>query len=146
MSTEANLIHQLNAITSVEDQEQLNTLESVIESIEKGPIGAGTSAALLRLFERFPESDGYGIFWSIVHLLEANGGYEPLLVESVENHPSEFGVMMVNRLINGGVQEVNGSPLIELLQAVSANGNAPPEVRESAEEFLDFQRSGGLNA
>src|ERR1700723_1101145 len=52
---------------------------------------------LLAVFERFPEDDGAGVFWSILHGLEALTGYEPALVRSVQKRPSEFGVLMVGR-------------------------------------------------
>jgi hypothetical protein len=63
-------------------------------------VGVPQSAipVLLRVFDRFPDEDGAGVFWSIVHGLEALAGYEPLLFESAELRPAPFKRIMVDRL------------------------------------------------
>ncbi|MEW4571489.1 hypothetical protein AB1L88_26745 [Tautonia sp. JC769] len=53
---------------------------------------------LLGVFDRFPDEDGAGVFWSIVHGLEALPGYEPALLESAELRPAPFKRIMVDRL------------------------------------------------
>lgn len=77
--------------------------------------GNGNGHALLRVFERFPDEDGAGVFWSIVHGLEALSGYEKHLVAAVQRHPTDFTVIMVRRLINAGSQEIDGVKLSELV-------------------------------
>jgi hypothetical protein len=37
---------------------------------------------------------------------------------------------MVNRMLNGGIQPVDGVDMLELLRAVVANVGCPPEIRE----------------
>ena len=65
---------------------------------------------MLRVFERYPDEDGAGVFWSIVHGLEALPGYEPFLVESYSKRaPSEFGVIMLGRILNSGQREIAGT-------------------------------------
>ena len=76
---------------------------------------------LLAVLERFPEDDGAGVLWSVVHGVESLPGYEPELVRSVQRGPSLLGVAMVGRLINGGVFEVGGVSLIDLLREVSTS-------------------------
>ena len=39
--------------------------------------------AIFNLFERFPDDDGAGVFWSALHGMEAVGGYEDLLLLSI---------------------------------------------------------------
>jgi hypothetical protein len=58
--------------------------------------------ALLRVFERFPTEDGAEVFWGIVHGLESLPGYDECLVQSIRSSPSEFGLIMLHRLLNSG--------------------------------------------
>jgi hypothetical protein len=53
---------------------------------------------LLHVFERFPDEDGAGVLWGIVHGLESLPGYESLLLESAESRPTPFKRIMVDRL------------------------------------------------
>ena len=56
---------------------------------------------LFGIFERFPEDDGAGVFWSIVHGVEALPyNYESLLRESYGRVPSEMSKVMLARLAN----------------------------------------------
>jgi hypothetical protein len=90
---------------------------------------------LLVVLERFPEDDGAGVFWSLVHGLESLPGYEAELIRSVQRQPSEMGVTMIGRLLNGGVSQVGGVSLRELLQSVASAVNAPASVRASAADW-----------
>ena len=94
--------------------------------------GAGEHTAdLLSVFERFPNEDG-DVLWGIMHGLEALPDYEPILVRSVLALPSEMGVLMVGRLLNGGMSQIGTVSLVELLREVAASAIAPRSVRESA--------------
>ncbi len=56
---------------------------------------------LFGVFERFPEDDGAGVFWSIVHGVEALPyNYGCLLRESHGRVPSEMSKIMLARLAN----------------------------------------------
>ena len=90
---------------------------------------------LLAVLERFPEDDGAGVLWSVVHGVESLPGYEPELVRSVRRQPSELGVTMVGRLLNGGVSQVGDVSLIGLLREVAASAATPQSVRESAADW-----------
>jgi hypothetical protein len=46
------------------------------------------------VFERFPDHDGYGVMWSVLHGIEAILNYEIELLASVRRLPTEFGVVM----------------------------------------------------
>ncbi len=91
--------------------------------------------ALLRVFERFPEEDGCEVFWGIVHGLESIPGYEERLVQSVCSSPSEFGLIMVQGLLNSGVDEVAGVGLLALLETTAKNDSSPDDIRRMAERF-----------
>ena len=135
------LATSLMRIVSVEDPRQLQELEKIVSSIVPSECGEPEYCALLGLFERFPESGGFGIFWSVVHLLEACAGYEPFLVESVRRKPVEFNVLMINRLLNGNISEISGHHLIPLLESVMLNSAATNEARRYAANFLKHQKS-----
>lgn len=75
---------------------------------------------LLRVFERFPRHDGHGVLWRILHEVERIAGYEPILVEHVIRTPTEMGVRMLQRLINGGVSHVGVHELAPLVVMLSA--------------------------
>ncbi|HEX4332287.1 MAG TPA: hypothetical protein VH040_09120 [Usitatibacter sp.] len=54
---------------------------------------------LFRVFERYPEEDGAGVLWSILHGVEALPfDYEAPLRESVTRQPSHMGQVMLQRL------------------------------------------------
>lgn len=56
---------------------------------------------LLGVFERFPDDDGAGVFWSIVHGVEGWPFlYEDELRESLAYVPSEMGAIMMARVEN----------------------------------------------
>ena len=95
--------------------------------------------ALLGVLERFPEGDGYGVFWSILHALESLPGYQNKLVESVLRRPSEMTVTMINRMLNAGLTEVGGTNLLILLENVARNQTYPAAIREEAKGYIEWQ-------
>jgi hypothetical protein len=93
------------------------------------------------VFERFPTGDAQGIFWTILHGLESlSGHYEAKVVASLKRSPSEFSLIMINRMLNAGEQEVGGVPLLPLLSEVAECETCPPLVRSRAQHLLSFQR------
>lgn len=80
------------------------------------------------------------MFWGIVHTLEASTSYEPLLVESLRRKPTQFGLLMVNRLLNGGIRDVDGIDLLRLLEEIASSSTQPAAVIEKAKNFLGHQR------
>ncbi len=119
---------RLNAISSLEDYAQLTELESIVHGLVSESVDQETMAALFAIFERFPWEDGYGIFWSILHLLESCSGYESFLIQSVETQPGQFTLAMLGRLLNANVFVVDNINIISLLQQISDS----PEVDERA--------------
>ncbi|VWD34810.1 hypothetical protein BLA39750_04924 [Burkholderia lata] len=89
---------------------------------------------LLSVFERYPEEDGLGVIWGVLHGLESLPNYEPALLRSLARQPSEFGVCMVGRLLNAGIREVDGISLLAILRELAATAKSP-RIRETAEGF-----------
>jgi hypothetical protein len=133
------LIAAVEQLISAHDEVQLRQLDEAICAIKPEDLGQREFRALLSVFERFPEDDGYETFWSIVHCLEACEGYEAALIDSVSRIPAEFNLLMVNRLLNSGVSEIKGQSLLSVLSSVATNTAARDNVRKSAQDFIEYQ-------
>jgi len=92
--------------------------------------------ALFGVFERFPEHDGYGVFWSILHGLEDLPDYELALIDSLRRQPMEFNVRMVNRILNTGQNNVGGMNGLMLLNEVLIHPKSTGQARQNAEEYI----------
>ena len=78
------------------------SLEELLEELWAIGIEKGDTPFLFSIFERFPNDDGAGVFWSIVHGLEsAQFGYKKELESSLQKVTSEMGKIMMKRLHNG---------------------------------------------
>ncbi|QDV15462.1 hypothetical protein Pan153_00760 [Gimesia panareensis] len=122
-------------------EEEWLELDELLEELFESESPASGIPAMLRVFERYPTEDRAGVFWSIIHGMESLPGYEPLLIESIQSAPSESGLIMVNRLLNSGVTQINGLDLVQLFEKTTQNRSAPAEVRESARRFLKKHQS-----
>lgn len=139
------VIQTLNKLQSMEEVTDLDTLDDCIEKLKEFPNPEASIDELLNIFEKFPDKDGYGVFWSVLHFLETMPGrYESKLIESVKRQPMEFSLQMVNRLINKGITEVNGECLIELLRDIADNESFSESARKQAQRYYDFQKQGGI--
>ena len=89
------------------------------------------------LFERFPaDEDGCGVFWSILHGIEALDGYEDELAESLRRQPSEFGILLAGRMLNAGIETLAGAPLVPFLQSIAVSPSCPASVAATALRYL----------
>lgn len=129
-------VARLKSLSSMRDIQQLELLERLLKELQQRKVTTEECVALLNLFERFPEDDAFGVFSSIVHLLEAQDGHEALLVDSVRRVPNEFNLTMVIRLINGGFSHVGDVGLEALLQSVVDRPNVLPSAKQWAVEFF----------
>jgi hypothetical protein len=141
--TLAEITAAVGAIASLNDTDQLQQLDGLVGDYAKLP-KPDAEAGLdiwFRLYERFPDEDGFGVCWSILHMIE---GYHPVsdrfVVASVQRKPTEFPVLMVNRILNGGTKAVGGVDLVVLLQSVVDDQTCADYVRNSAQEFLEYQK------
>ncbi len=130
------LLQRLNAITSVREVGQLQELEAAARSIDSAALTESECEAIYRLFERFPDDDAFGGFFSLLHKLEAHNGYERELLISVKRQATEFNIEMVARIIRGGTNVVNGTDLLSLLKHVAQSGTTLPNSRKYAAETL----------
>jgi len=112
--------------------------EAALTELCSRPLSSAEFEAAFDIFERYPKEDGEscGLFWSLLHTLEAHSGYEQFLVASVQRVPSEFGVVMVGRLINASVGEVSGVRLRDLLAEILKHPGASSFAKEIAQKSL----------
>ena len=94
------------------------------------PLEAARS--LIRILEDHPEEDGTP-YWGIVHELEAVGGYEAILQESLLRKPSFFGALLANRMLNAGegLDWIPGA-----FDLILASDSTPPRVRQMVTTFV----------
>lgn len=78
---------------------QWRPLDDLLDELWSQGVNQGQMPILFRVFERFPEEDGAGVLWSIVHGVEALPfSYESFLRESMARRPSHMGEIMLKRL------------------------------------------------
>jgi hypothetical protein len=122
------------------DGDDLGRLQKLIDEYFASPVAAEHIDVWFRLYERFPEDHGYGVFWTILHGLEAQPECDAAVVASVHRRPTHYSVMMVNRMLNADIRTAAGTDLLELLRQVAADERIATSVREDAEKFLKHQR------
>lgn len=135
----AAIIDTLESINDPESLIDLAKLEGALIALPLAKDKLLCIPALLRVFERFPWSDGFESFWGILHSLETLSGYEPELVASVRRAPGEFNLLMIKRLLNGGVYEVEGQSLLGLLGEIVNADQYSSTAKAKAETFLNYQ-------
>ncbi|WP_439623262.1 hypothetical protein [Gemmata sp.] len=135
------VIAAIDAVHSIERQVELKRLQELADLYFTHAKASAHLDVWFRLYERFPEDDGFGVFWSFLHGIETHAGYEVLVVESVRRCPSRFPMLMVNRMLNSGIRKVDGVDLLDLLRETAANKKCRPSVREDATDFLHHQQA-----
>lgn len=139
----SSLLEILEQFSDPQNEAELKALDAAVQAIDPGACGPREIRALFGVFERFPEHDGFGVFWGILHALEACQGYESEIVNSVQRQPCEFNVLMINRQLNAGVETINGRQLVGVLKEVLANKRSTAQALSDAESFLEHQGFSG---
>jgi hypothetical protein len=130
--TTADIAHDIATFAPNEDN--WLALDSLVAELWQAGHPEQAIPELLSVFERYPEEEGSGVVWGVLHGLEALPNYEPELLRSLARQPSEFGVRMVGRLLNAGTKEVGGVSLLETLRELAAAASSP-RIRETAHGF-----------
>jgi hypothetical protein len=74
-------------------------LDDLLGELWEAGVPARALPTLFHVFERFPEDDGEGVLWSIVHGVEGTDlDYEEPLRASLARRPSHMGKVMLGRL------------------------------------------------
>lgn len=136
----SSIVQTLGQFSDPQSEAQLKALDAAVQAIKPDECGEAEFRAMLHVFERFPDDDGFGIFWGLVHALEACSGYESEMLASVARKPCEFNVLLVNRLLNAGITDVDGVSLEGVLSSVMESNAATPGVRQDAERYIARRR------
>ena len=139
----ADLVADIDAWSFGPDDD-LARLDALATEYFVRPDAADHVEAWFRLYERNPEDDGNGIFWTILHGLEGQPTCAAAVVASVRRRPTEFPVLMVNRMLNDGTRSVSGVDLLTLMTAVAGDPDASAGVRKYAQRFLKHQQDKGV--
>lgn len=135
------ILSSIDSITTLDSGEDLTHLQELVDLYFNHPEAGNYLDVWFRFYERFPDENGESICWGILHGIE---NYHPtsdrFAVESVLRKPSEFPLMMVNRLINGRIERVGDVELLKLLQHISINEDYSPMIREKAQDYLNYQK------
>lgn len=118
----------------------IDRLRAASQEILALPRPLDAAPAMFGLLERFPAED-FGAPGPLVGALEEMPGYEELLRESVARKPTQHTVWMVNRILNSPLDEATRAAWTALLESVLRHPEADGEARESAVQFLEFQRA-----
>lgn len=134
-----HIVEDIDALMPVRGGD-LDRLQALIDEFFASRPSAAHLGVWFRLFERFPEDHGNGVFWAILHCLEAQPGCGAAVVASVRRRPTHYPVMMVNRMLNGGITTADGTDLLGLLRAVAEDESVSIGIRRDAERFIEHQR------
>lgn len=112
-------------------------MEEKINLIITYGAGIETVNPLLQIMERHPLDD-FGMPGAMVHFIETFApDHEIYLVDSLKRRPTLHTVWMLNRCINGNSRK---DEYIILLKEIANNKDIEKEIRNSAQEFIEFQK------
>jgi hypothetical protein len=130
------IVSSIDNLTSLEKDEDLSRLDELVDLYFKHPQAGEYLKVWFLLYERC-EDNSNDIFWSILHGIETyHPSADSLVVESVIRQPSEFPLMMINRLLNAGIERVGETNLLELLKEVATNVRYSSIIQENARNYL----------
>lgn len=123
---------------SIDEYNEVDTLvmEDSINAITDAGYKLEAVEPLLQLLERHPVTY-FGDPGAIVHFIESLGKeYEMYLMASLKRTPSITTVWMLNRCINA---TEDAEEFIDILKEIAGRTDVAKEIKERAQEFIDFQ-------
>lgn len=134
-----SLIDAVQSISDPEDECDLDTLQTALDSLPTLPHPERVIPALFGIFERFPWSNGFESFWGVLHALESMPDYASLLVASVRRSPGEHNLLMLSRMLNAGIPTASGVDILSLLREIAEASQYSDQARTEARGILDRQ-------
>src|SRR5262249_36670519 len=130
------LVAAIDALSLVEATDDLSQFQDLADRYFTHPKSGDHLDVWFRLYERFPENDGCGVFWGILHGIESLPGSNEHVVASVRRKATHFPVLMVNRMLNAGITSGRGRSGVPLLREVGAGGGCSAGARGGANRSL----------
>ncbi|AXT54665.1 hypothetical protein D1815_02440 [Aquimarina sp. AD1] len=125
MKSTKEIISEIESFKPV-DGNWLGLDELVNKLWESGNPELGINA-LFGVFERYPNDDGAGVFWTILHGLETLN-YEKFLYNSLMDKPSHMGINMLKRIENTDSKFLAGKSITELKEFIKNSPKADSEL------------------
>src|SRR5688572_21103710 len=111
-----DLLARIEAFRPDANDDNWRELDALVQALDADSSALPT---LLRVFERFPRHDGHGVFWAILHTIEAIEDYAPVLVEHVTRTPTEMGITMLQRLVTSNITHVGPIDVSSLIATLT---------------------------
>ncbi|MFC6098427.1 hypothetical protein ACFPVY_17395 [Flavobacterium qiangtangense] len=125
-------------IENSEDYEKLEIIDELTNFLRQNSDGYLACEVMINLLERHPEVE-FGSPGEPVHTLEKfEGHYEEFLMKSLDKHPTQMTVWMLNRMINGQ-EESEQKKLIQKLKDCITHPLADQATIEFAKDFYEYQ-------
>ena len=100
-------------------------LEELFDELWKSGQPRKEIESALSVFEKFPEEDGSGVFWTLLHRIETLD-YEQKLYDSLKSRPSMMTLIMLSRIEKSGTDTIAGNPINELKNLIKSNPETSP--------------------
>ena len=142
MKTE-QIIKELNALKIDDDNEDemIERIDTLMQELSKNNDADTACEAMIFLLERHPDAD-FGGPGAIVHTIEDHiGKYESLLCDSLSRQPTEYTVMLLQRMINGEKDTERCLELLKLFKNCGKHPKADKQVKYSVKEYLKYRKS-----
>jgi len=125
-------------IENSEDFKNLEIIDELTKSLRQNSDGYLACEVMINLLEKHPEVE-FGSPGEPVHTLEKfEGHYEKFLMKSLDKHPTQMTVWMLNRMINGQ-EENEQKKLIQKLKDCITHPLADKSTIEFAKDFYEYQ-------
>jgi hypothetical protein len=99
MRSAEEVVAEISSFSPVGDD--WRPLDALLADLWEAGVRETHIPSLLRVFERYPDEDGSGVLWSIVHGIEALPfDYESALRDSMSRRVSVMGRVLLQRLEN----------------------------------------------
>ncbi len=115
-------------------------LIDVVAPLETMKEGERPIKELFQFMEQHDKAD-LGGPGPIVHALEAAGGYEGELLESIRRKPGTYSLMMVHRLLGSKLPAAKRKQWLAELGRIAADKNCAADARREAKGYLALQAS-----
>lgn len=123
-----------------QDCNGLDRLYSLIDEIDQLPQPGSMLSTLFRTIERLVDVDT-GSPGPIVHTIERIGGYEQLLIESIQRKPTPLTAWMVNRILNATHEQSVREQWLTLFKQAQENTEISSRTRQTLLDFIRFQQT-----
>lgn len=133
--TAKEIRHQLEHIALAEDFAFQSSL--LADEWTSAGVGFDSIDLILQFMERNPSID-YGSPGPLTHYMEKfyGKGYEEKLVESVNRHPTQQTVWLLNRIINGCKDSGQRQHLVQTMEQACSNPRADSGCVAQTKHFL----------